>query len=281
MSTFKDLGNEHFKAGQFKEAEQLYTEAQAHSIQSQSRTDPKVFQNRALARIRLSNYSDAESDARKALELWNPKKDVSMKAHYYLAQSLLSQRHVGEALNEAQIAYRMALSLKDSSAELISQFILRAKQAQWSARETARLRELSSTLAAVEDLLDRQLETDLADLNAQVEAGTLGATGRDEERSTIERISQSGGGNTAQPEYQERKVPDYLIDTITFEVMHDPVVTPSGASYERVGLLKHLKATGLDPLTREPLTESQLYPNVALRNACATFLEENGWAVDY
>jgi STIP1 homology and U-box containing protein 1 len=213
-----------------------------------------------------------------------------MKAHYYLAQSLLSQRHVGEALNEAQVAYRMALSLKDSSADLISQFILRAKQAQWSARETARLRELSSTLAAVEDLLDRQLETDLADLNAQVEAGTLGATGRDEERSTIEAEfterrrtirAAFASQNPSQPEYQERKVPDYLIDTITFEVMHDPVVTPSGASYERVGLLKHLKATGLDPLTREPLKESQLYPNVALRNACATFLEENGWAVDY
>jgi hypothetical protein len=26
-ASFKDLGNEHFKAGQFKEAEQLYTQA--------------------------------------------------------------------------------------------------------------------------------------------------------------------------------------------------------------------------------------------------------------
>lgn len=76
-------------------------------------------------------------------------------------------------------------------------------------------------------------------------------------------------------------VPDYLIDSITFEIMHDPVITPSGASYERVGLMKHLKSTGLDPLTREPLSERQLYPNVALRNACSEFLDNNGWAVDY
>ena len=27
MSALKDLGNEHFRAGKFKEAEQLYTEA--------------------------------------------------------------------------------------------------------------------------------------------------------------------------------------------------------------------------------------------------------------
>jgi STIP1 homology and U-box containing protein 1 len=76
-------------------------------------------------------------------------------------------------------------------------------------------------------------------------------------------------------------VPDHLIDAITFEIMHDPVVTPSGNSYERVSLLRHLRATGVDPLTREHLSEKQLYPNVALRNACSDFLENNGWAVDY
>lgn len=213
-----------------------------------------------------------------------------MKAHYYLAQSLLSQRHVTEALIEAQVAYRMALALHDTSSELISQFILRAKQAQWSARETARLRELNSKLAAVEALLDKQLDNDLAELDAQVSAGTLGATGRDEERSTLEtefsdrrRIIRAAfaAQNPQQPELSERVVPDHLIDSITFEIMHDPVITPSGASYERVGLLKHLKATGLDPLTREPLKVEQLYPNVGLRNACSAFLEDNGWAVDY
>lgn len=76
-------------------------------------------------------------------------------------------------------------------------------------------------------------------------------------------------------------MPDYLIDSITFEIMHDPVITPSGASYERVGLMKHLKSTGLDPLTRERLSKEQLYTNVALKNACSEFLENNGWAVDY
>ena len=49
---------------------------------------------------------------------------------------------------------------------------------------------------------------------------------------------------------EKQVVPDHMIDAITFEVMHDPVITPSGQSYERVGLLKHIKATGVDPLTR-------------------------------
>lgn len=76
-------------------------------------------------------------------------------------------------------------------------------------------------------------------------------------------------------------VPDYLIDGISFEIMHDPVITPSGVSYERINILKHIRASPVDPLTRETLRESQLIPNVGLKNACAEFLENNGWAVDY
>lgn len=76
-------------------------------------------------------------------------------------------------------------------------------------------------------------------------------------------------------------VPDYLIDPISFEVMHDPVITPSGASYERVGLLRHLRSSGLDPLSRAPLSEKDIISNVGLKNACSEFLDKNGWAVDY
>ena len=76
-------------------------------------------------------------------------------------------------------------------------------------------------------------------------------------------------------------VPDWLIDPITFEVMHDPVITPTGVSFERVGILKHIKATGCDPLTRLPLHAEQLIPNVALKNASSEFLDKNGWAADW
>lgn len=72
-----------------------------------------------------------------------------------------------------------------------------------------------------------------------------------------------------------------MIDNITFCIMHDPVVTRTGNSYERSSILEHLKRSQTDPLTREPLTVRDLRPNLALRQACAEFLEKNGWAVDY
>ncbi|RMZ80144.1 hypothetical protein DV737_g3066, partial [Chaetothyriales sp. CBS 132003] len=269
MPNSRELGNEHFKAGRFKEAEQQYTDL-------------------SLARIRLQDWAGAESDARKAIELYGDKNTITMKSRYYLAQALLAQRRVGEALTEATRAYSICLETKDSSAEVISQFILRAKQVQWQTKETLRLREMSNTLALVEAMLDERLQQDVRELDERLQRGEIGATGRNEERAELEREAderrrniRAAFSNPTEPDSAERVVPDHLIDPITFEIMHDPVITPSGSSYERVSLLKHLRSHGTDPLTRQPLSEKQIYPNMALRNACSEFLEKNGWAVDW
>lgn len=275
----KEQGNEYFKAGQYKDAEDCYS--QAIAVRS---NDPKLFQNRALARIKLSDWLGVEQDGRKAVEL----DSTSMKAHYYLAQALLNLRHVGEAHKEALIAYKICLATRDSSAEVVSQFVLRAKQAVWQAKETSRLREMNDTLALVEDLLDQQLQRDLSDLEERFRRHEIGEMGKGEETQQLQmeaeerrRAIRAGFADPSKPETQERIVPDWMVDPITFEVMHDPVITPSGASYERVGLLKHIEQSGTDPLTREKLNEKQLIGNIGLKNACAEFLEKNGWAVDW
>lgn len=227
-----------------------------------------------------------------------------MKPYYYLAQALLELRHTTEALQAAHKAYQFCLETKDASTEILSRFILRAKQAHWQTKETARLREINHTLGLVEDLLQQRYERDLEDIEQRFKSLEVGETGRSEERIELEKeleerrkivraaftdsTNKDTSERVSQPDSHSdigtnklQVVPDYLIDTITFEVMHDPVITPSGQSYERVGLLKHIRNAGVDPLTREPLTEKQLVPNVALRVACSEFLENNGWAVDY
>lgn len=78
-----------------------------------------------------------------------------------------------------------------------------------------------------------------------------------------------------------KEVPDYLIDGISFAIMHDPVVTRAGNSYDRATLIEHLKRSQTDPLTREPLSMADLRPNLALKQASAEFLANNGWAVDW
>lgn len=57
--------------------------------------------------------------------------------------------------------------------------------------------------------------------------------------------------------------------------------TKTGQSYERSTILEHLRRSQTDPLTRAPLMQEDLRPNLALKQACAEFLEKNGWAVDW
>lgn len=76
-------------------------------------------------------------------------------------------------------------------------------------------------------------------------------------------------------------MPDYLIDGITFEIMHDPVITPSGSSFDRIGITKYVEKSGVDPITRVAMTVKDLRSNYALKAACEEFLTKNGWAVDY
>ncbi|KAF9136643.1 STIP1 y and U box-containing protein 1 [Mortierella sp. GBA39] len=80
-----------------------------------------------------------------------------------------------------------------------------------------------------------------------------------------------------------REVPDHLLDKITFELMHDPVISiKSGISYERNTLLEHFSYGRMfDPVAQVPMTERDIIPNRALKEACEDFLTKNGWAVDY
>ncbi|KAG0272170.1 STIP1 y and U box-containing protein 1 [Linnemannia exigua] len=80
-----------------------------------------------------------------------------------------------------------------------------------------------------------------------------------------------------------REVPDFLLDKITFELMHDPVLSiKSGISYERSTLLEHFSYGRMfDPVAQVPMTERDVLPNRALKEACEDFLAKNGWAVDY
>ncbi|KAJ1330060.1 hypothetical protein BSLG_009782 [Batrachochytrium salamandrivorans] len=76
----------------------------------------------------------------------------------------------------------------------------------------------------------------------------------------------------------------YIKETInyehlTFEMMTDPMVTPSGITYDRTEILKHLRKVGpFDPISREPLNASQLIPNLSMREAIDDYLDKNGWA---
>jgi len=109
--------------------------------------------------------------------------------------------------------------------------------------------------------------------------------------------------------YRRREVPDYLMNNITFEMLRDPVIAPSGITYgsprptagrrchvrltlaareaarclvgghryERASVLEHLHRVGhFDPITRSKMTERDLIPNLAMKEVINDFLEQYG-----
>ena len=56
------------------------------------------------------------------------------------------------------------------------------------------------------------------------------------ERDRSPREGRGGGGYGYRPEPQRRDVPDYMFGNISFEIMRDPVIAPSGITCVVVGL---------------------------------------------
>ncbi len=77
---------------------------------------------------------------------------------------------------------------------------------------------------------------------------------------------------------RKREIPDYLCGKISFELMHDPVITPSGITYDRYDIEQHLHRVGrFDPITRQELTIDQLIPNLSMKEVIENFIESNEW----
>ncbi|CCG23907.1 hypothetical protein CORT_0E03180 [Candida orthopsilosis Co 90-125] len=70
--------------------------------------------------------------------------------------------------------------------------------------------------------------------------------------------------------------PDYLLDPISFEILTDPVVTPSGITYEKEEILNHINSKGkYDPISKQPLSKDQLYPNLIIKDTVEAYKVEH------
>jgi hypothetical protein len=79
-------------------------------------------------------------------------------------------------------------------------------------------------------------------------------------RSTFQLLLEK----SALPSHQYHPLPEAYYCSITFNLMHAPVIDPDGNTYERVAIEKWIQVNGKSPVTRTPLTVDQLYPNHAI-----------------
>ncbi|ROV93206.1 hypothetical protein VMCG_08754 [Cytospora schulzeri] len=268
----KEQGNKRFAKGDYAGAEGLYSQAIIADPK-----DPRLYTNRAMARVKLQRWEDAVSDCQACLSL----SPDNMKALFQMAQAQVELRDYDDALENALRAHGIAARTEDKSLSAVTQLVLRCKKERWDDRERARLRQGSELEREVLELLAREAE------RAVAECGD-GADGDEAERRDVQAewdaklAAMRATFERARGEQGKRRaVPDWAIDDITFGIMVDPVITKTGKSYERASILEHLRRSQTDPVTRDRLDVSDLRPNLDLREACAEFLEENGWAVDW
>jgi len=77
------------------------------------------------------------------------------------------------------------------------------------------------------------------------------------------------------PKKKLEDVPEHFTCPITFEIMEDPVSTPTGHTYERAAIQEFVIRNGRDPITNEALLIADLRPNRNLKEAIAAWKKDH------
>ncbi|XP_077527148.1 STIP1 homology and U-box containing protein 1 [Haemaphysalis longicornis] len=267
----KDLGNKFFSARKYEDAISCYSKA---IIKSPSTAT--YFTNRALCYLKLQQWELACQDCRRALEL----DSSSVKGHFFLGQALQEMEYYDEAVKYLQRASDLAREQKLNFGDDISCQLRMARKRRWQLLEEKRLQQEIELQTYLNELI-------LADKQKRVqELKVAGARPGDIERveSALDKYISDLNSIFAKVDERRRKrdVPDYLCGKISFEIMREPVITPSGITYDRRDIEEHLQRVGhFDPVTRTQLTQDQLIPNLAMKEVVDAFLVDNEWALYY
>ncbi|TPX31861.1 hypothetical protein SmJEL517_g04901 [Synchytrium microbalum] len=271
--------DEHKKAGNAFFSSQLYDEA-IREYSTAIIKNPGIatyYTNRALCYLKMAVYDRVSTDCEKALEI-DPK---SVKGHYLMGQALTELKRP-EATGHLRRAMELGLDQKVAYLEEISTAYRKAKKQAWEVADSKRRLEESDLLKYLTNLVERDRQRMLELSKDDIDEGAEAAR---EEINTIHNERQSQIASLfaqANENGKERVVPDFALGKISFEVMTDPVISPSGITYDRTEIVSTIRKLGpFDPFTRQTLREADLIPNLAVKEAIEDFLKNNGWAVDF
>ena len=297
---FKEEGNKLFMKRNYKEAIEMYTKAIEKSNMS------IYYTNRALCYFKLQQWPMAIEDCRRAIEL-DPH---SVKAHFYMGQATCELNHFDEALVHLKRANDLTKELNENYGDEITRTIRNAKRRRWNFLEEKRIKQeielqtyLNRLMLEDKEKQINQIKSDRKNENIDAiiikkEDTSTSLKTPLKESESLENLNdkQLEQINNIESDYQQksedltrlfnendsrrrkREIPDYLCGKISFEIMNDPVITPSGITYDRYDIEQHLHRVGrFDPVTRQELTIDQLIPNLTMKEVLEHFVSENEW----
>ncbi|KAK4492175.1 hypothetical protein RD792_018042 [Penstemon davidsonii] len=191
--------------------------------------------------------------------------------HYMLGLALLQRKEYAEGVRELEKALDLGrvATPKGYMVEEIWQELAKAQYLSWEHESTTRSWELQNLKEECEAALKEKHFLNHKEGSIDENEGS-----NLEQLEALRRIF-----NKAAEDDIPTEVPDHLCCKITLDIFRDPVITPSGITYERAVILNHLQKVGeFDPVTRAPLYSSQLVPNLAIKEAVRAFLDKHRWA---
>ncbi|CAK9833433.1 E3 ubiquitin-protein ligase CHIP [Anthophora retusa] len=283
----REQGNRLFNLHKYEDAASCYTKAFIKNP-----TQALYLTNRALCNLKLKRWESTCQDCRRALDI-DP---CLVKGHFFLGLALLEMELIDEAVKHLQRAVDLAKEQKLNYGDDMTSVLRQARKRCFELREEQRIVQDIELQTYLNQLIVKDAEQSIAALKEQEAAKD--ADGKAEgEAASSEFIRKKEEIEEKRDTYmthlndlfakvdekrRKREVPDYLCGKISFEILQEPVITPSGITYERKDIEEHLQRVGhFDPVTRVRLTQDQLIPNLAMKEVVDTFLQENEWALYY
>lgn len=272
----KEQGNQLFVIRKYDDAVSCYTKA----IMKNS-NNATYFTNRALCYLKLKRWELSCQDCRRALDL----DSNFLKAHFFLGQCLIEMELYDEAIKHLQRACDLSKEQKQNFGDDITCQLRLARKKRWSLLEEKRICQEIELQTYINKLIREDMDRNLDRLkiDENINEHELKEKQQEFEQQCDDHIKELNNiFAKVDDRRRKRDVPDYLCGKISFEILTDPVITPSGITYERKDIEEHLQRVGhFDPVTRVKLTQDQLIPNFSMKEVVDSFIAENEWALDF
>ncbi|CAO1302829.1 unnamed protein product [Diamesa serratosioi] len=278
----KDQGNRFFSSRKFEDAINCYSKAIIKNP-----ANATYFTNRALCHIKLKKYDAACQDCRRSLDL-----DPSLiKGHFFLGLSLLELECFDDSIKHLQRAQDLSKDQKLNFGDDIASQIRMARKKRWCILEEKRVTQEIALQSYLNNLIRDDMANKIAKLKLEDNRNVADKVAKqklednsDDMKTDIDYYASELNSLfvTNDERRRNREVPDYLCGKISFEVLTDPVITPSGITYERKDIEEHLSRVGhFDPVTRVALSSDQLIPNFSMKEVVDAFVQDNEWSLEY
>ncbi|CAN6818421.1 unnamed protein product [Brassica oleracea] len=212
-----------------------------------------------VACIKFKDWTRVEEDCRKAVQLDHN----SVKAHYMLGLALLQRKDYADGVKALQKDLGRGANPTGYMVEEIWEELAKAKYMEWELASARRSWELNSLKETCEAALNHQRALDMSRTKESSEEAYSSHT---ERLKALNQVFEK-----AAEDDKPTEVPDYLCCNITLEIFRDPVISPSGVTYERAAILEHINKLGII----QHWTHQNWF--LAIKEAVACYLEKHVW----